>query len=102
MAGKDKDNKQNSHPDECDMLVAYHPLQKDMETQNIPRKKTSSECSTLEAILYMIGGLVAMGFIFSLLGVDAYDVPAILLLLLWFIFAIIIMVIVISIGSRKQ
>lgn len=102
MTGKDRDNKQNGHPDEWDMLMAYHLLQKDIETQNTPRKKSSSECSNLEAILYMIGGLVAMGIIFTFLGVDAQDVPAILLLLLWFVFTIIIMVVVISIGSRKR
>lgn len=102
MAGTDKDNKQNGRPDEWDMLIAYHLLKKDMDKQNTPKKNSGSECSNLEAILYTVGGFVVMSIILTSLGIDAHDVPVLLIIFLWIVFGIIIMVVVNCIGSGKR
>lgn len=101
MTGTDKDNKQNGHPSEWDRMLTYQLLQENMEKQKSPRKTSSSDGSTLIAILCTIGGFAAMCIIFSSLGVDAQGISAILLILLWFVFAIIILVVALCIGSRK-
>lgn len=54
------------------------------------RPRRPGEISTGAAILSVIGGLVAVGVLFTLLNIDVDDVSVVLILILWFVLRLLI------------
>ncbi|MCD7957386.1 MAG: hypothetical protein LUG93_16905 [Lachnospiraceae bacterium] len=104
MANKnsEKNSGHNYHPDELDMMIGMHLLQEDIEKQSPLRRNSSSDVSWLEVILYFVGGFFLEFFILYFLGVDSANLPGAVVLILWFVCSIVVMVAVISFGSRKR
>ncbi|MCD7824544.1 MAG: hypothetical protein LUH14_01030 [Clostridiaceae bacterium] len=104
MARKNSENsgKQTNHSDDWDMLIAYHLLQKDTQKRNATSAESKSDSSWLEAILCTIGGFVLACIVFVFLGVDAGNVPAVVIVIMWIICSILLMVFKMAYESKPR
>ena len=81
-----------------DNMIEYQIYKNSTSKKNNSSYTPSSGMSSFGVIISAVGGLFLQALLYELLGIDASDVPALVIIILWLVFSTIIAIVAEIIG----